>query len=58
MPSVPRTITVLRATPTFHPRLIMKLDAPPPAKLPRSAARNGTQNASRLSLRGKPRLTR
>ena len=43
---------------TRQPRAMRALDAPPPAKLPRSAARNGTQNASRLSSSVKPRLAR
>src|SRR6476660_4876708 len=51
-------ITRLRADRTGHPRAISALEHPPPAKFPRSAARNGTQKASRLSSRLKPRDTR
>ena len=46
------------AAPTAQPRLISALEQPPPKKFPRSAARNGTQNASRLSSNLKPRETR
>src|SRR6266851_3457461 len=58
IPSAPSTTTDLRARPTLQPRWISALDNPPPKKLPRSAARNGTQNASRLFSIEKPRLTR
>src|SRR5437870_481428 len=51
-------MTTLRAEPTRHPRAMSALEQPPPQKLPRSAARNGTQNASRLSSNLKPRDTR
>src|SRR5262245_40367024 len=47
MPEI--TTTSLRAAPTGQPRLISQLENPPPAKLPMSAARKGTQKASRLS---------
>src|SRR5437773_3546807 len=52
------TTTSLRAEPTDQPRAMSALEQPPPKKFPRSAARNGTQNASRLSSRLKPRATR
>ena len=52
------TTTNLRAPPTDQPRAINQLDRPPPKKLPRSAARNGTQNASRLLSSLKPLATR
>src|SRR2546423_15041100 len=52
------TITSLRAEPTDHPRLMSALETPPPKKFPRSAARNGTQKASRLSSSLNPRATR
>src|SRR5262245_29244075 len=52
------TMTSLRAAPTDHPRRMSALEQPPPKKLPQSAARNGTQNASRLSSSAKPRETR
>src|ERR1043165_895987 len=52
------TTTSLRAAPTDHPRLINQLESPPPAKLPTSAARNGIQNATRLSSRRCPLATR
>src|SRR5882672_12564943 len=58
IPTVPSTTTDLRARPTLHPRWMSVLDNPPPEKLPISAARNGTQTASRLRSIGKPRLTR
>src|SRR6266850_7731676 len=48
IPNAQATMTALRAAPTAQPRAIRRLDAPPPKKLPRSAARNGTQNARRL----------
>src|SRR5437762_1325105 len=40
IPIVPVTITNLRAASTRQPRPISTLDNPPPAKFPRSAARN------------------
>ena len=40
--------------PTLQPRSIRQLDTPPPKKLPRSAARNGTQKPIRLSSSLKP----
>src|SRR5262249_15104512 len=51
-------MTSLRADPTLHPRAMSALEQPPPKKLPRSAASNGAQNASRLSSSLKPRDTR
>src|SRR5438093_7265878 len=58
IPAAEAAITSLRAAPTDHPRAMSALDRPPPKKLPRSAARNGTQKASRLFSRLKPRATR
>ena len=58
MPKAQMTITNLRAAPTAQPRAINQLDRPPPKKLPRSAATNGTQNASRLLSSRKPLATR
>ena len=58
MPPADAAITTLRAAPTDQPRAMSALDTPPPKKFPRSAARNGTQNASRLSSSLKPRDTR
>src|SRR2546426_147208 len=58
IPTAEQTTTSLRAAPTDHPRAMSALDRPPPAKFPRSAARNGTQNASRLFSRLKPCATR
>src|SRR6267378_7067439 len=52
------TMTIFRAAPTDQPRLMSALEQPPPKKFPQSAARNGTQNASRLSSSLKPRETR
>src|SRR6185436_375528 len=46
IPSPPKITTALRARNTGQPRLMSQLDKPPPKKLPRSAARNGIQNAS------------
>src|SRR5262245_28337519 len=47
MPEI--TITSFRAAPTGQPRLISQLEKPPPAKLPMSPAKKGTQKANRLS---------
>src|SRR3989442_5072940 len=52
------TMTIFRAAPTDQPRLMSALEQPPPKKFPQSAARNGTQNASKLSSNRKPRDTR
>src|SRR2546425_10377239 len=58
IPKAQITMTNLRAAPTDQPRAIKRLDRPPPKKLPRSAARNGTQNASRLLSSLNPLATR
>ena len=50
IPMPPNTPIALRAAPTLQPRLISALDTPPPKKLPRSAARKGTQNAGQALL--------
>src|SRR3954454_13263672 len=58
IPSPPNTAMHFLAAPTFHPRVISQLENPPPKKLPSSAARNGTQNPTRLSSSLTPRDTR
>ena len=55
---VPATISVRRARPTLQPRRMSALETPPPKKLPRSAARNGTQKPSAVSSSLNPRPTR
>jgi hypothetical protein len=52
------TIRKRRRRPTLQPRRMSALETPPPKKLPRSAARNGTQKPSAVSSRRKPRPTR
>lgn len=44
MPAPPSVITSLRAATTPQPSLMQKLESPPPAKFPISAAMNGIQN--------------
>src|SRR6266511_1277102 len=57
-PKPPPTTSALRARPTEKPRRIRALDTPPPKKLPRSEARNGTQKPAAVSSSLKPFATR
>ena len=57
-PNPPATMRKRRARPTLQPWRMSALDTPPPKKLPRSAARKGTQKPSAVSSSRNPRPTR
>ena len=57
-PRPPKTTIALRAAPSDHPRLIRRPDNNPPTRLPRSAAINGIQIATKVLLRSSPFATR
>ena len=57
-PVPPKTTSALRAAPSDHPRLSKYPETPPPTKLPRSAAMNGTHTAIKPLLREMPLATR
>src|SRR6266702_3871230 len=58
VPQAPATTTVLRDLPSGQPLRMRYPEAAPPAKFPRSAARNGIQIAMRPLLRSIPFATR
>src|SRR5216683_4810330 len=57
-PVPPKTTSAFRAAPSDHPRLSKYPETPPPTKLPRSAAMNGTHTAIKPLLREMPLATR